>query len=567
MEPEAVRASLRVFAVKLPRTSSFFTAYANGAEMVYNASMKQQSKSKGLRCIDRRVYIHGRDTDLYSDLSHLVGHFDAEALNRLFEEQLSSSSQRKLEYAEENDPVAKLAASFEDIKIFEGVFYVYLYTGLKLDGEKIILCLEVSKNKRGQQQWQASMSWFLQHADGLRDPIRPIPDITNYGRIKSYLSEILGTTKNLALNQIREQLATSDPDVCGPIRKWPPAVTLIPKDTDEPPITLAVTEYEDDSVSLDETPLLNHPRYPRFYRYFERSILGNRSLFAQLAELAQKEEAPCGWAYIVNPEELSEQKKEKDFNPYHGLVNYIFQIFTRLCDDAEVSGTALIRYNGKLCFCTGLLGRKSGRYIYGVASEPTPDGHFQKLEWVENDYTAGRDPRLPPEGKVNHGLPYPANWTRSPGDLICQYEKLQGLAERIDFDHILDDHPERLPLTFFLTAPDGHTRSINKTYARKAISDAIEEARKRVQANYRYVQPGYYRGQITLQLPLCLEASPAPNAYLVLTRHREDEGHYWAPTLLPPSMAYYNSRVITPQERNAWEDNFFAEIRRNQDVL
>lgn len=328
-----------------------------------------------------------------------------------------------------------------------------------------------------------------------------------------------------------------------------------------------MTEYEDGSVSLDETPLLNHPRYPRFYRYFERSILGNRSLFAQLAELAQKEEAPCGWAYIVNPEELSEQKKEKDFNPYHGLVNYIFQIFTRLCDDAEVSGTALIRYNGKLCFCTGLLGRKSGRYIYGVASEPTPDGHFQKLEWVENDYTAGRDPRLPPEGKVNHGLPYPANWTRSPGDLICQYEKLQGLAERIDFDHILDDHPERLPLTFFLTAPDGHTRSINKTYARKAISDAIEEARKRVQANYRYVQPGYYRGQITLQLPLCLEDSPAPNAYLVLTRHREDEGRYWAPTLLPPSMAYYNSRVITPQERNAWEDNFFAEIRRNQDVL
>ena len=59
-------------------------------------------------------------------------------------------------------------------------------------------------------------------------------------------------------------------------------------------------------------------------------------------------------------------------------------------------------------------------------------------------------------------------------------------------------------------------------------------------------------------MPLLLDGSEHANAFLVLVEN--EDGVYEAPTLLTPSMAYYNARAITPQETAVWEDCFFAEI-------
>jgi hypothetical protein len=155
-------------------------------------------------------------------------------------------------------------------------------------------------------------------------------------------------------------------------------------------------------------------------------------------------------------------------------------------------------------------------------------------------------------------LPKPANWTREPGALICQCEKLIGLESRINLEHILfhDAHAERFPPNFFVQRAG--LKVFNSTKARKCLLTALKKACQEAQRNPRYAIPGYYQGRITLQLPLLLDGSEHANAFLVLVEN--EDGVYEAPTLLTPSMAYYNARPIAPQESATWKDIFFAEI-------
>lgn len=333
-------------------------------------------------------------------------------------------------------------------------------------------------------------------------------------------------------------------------------------------------DYPDDNHALiDCRDLIAAPNCPGACKYFHYSVWRNPDLLARLADMAQEEDPRCGWRYLATGRREEDGPEEAWQSKYGGLRLYLFNLLVRIFDDERVrqelersnpeearrfGKTVVYDGEGRLCFCTGLWGRKSGFYIYGVCSDRDEDGRYHTIEWVENDYLRnGRDSRLPPDdGAGNYGLPYPAHWTREPEKLVCQYRKLGGMEARTALEHFIHDHADRFPKECYRNAAG----ALDFEMAKKRIMDAVYAARKKVQANYRYALPGYYRGKIILLLPLCLANSEDPDAYLVLCEGQD--GNYFAPSLLTPSMAYYSARVVIPQETGAWERSFFAELKR-----
>lgn len=333
-------------------------------------------------------------------------------------------------------------------------------------------------------------------------------------------------------------------------------------------------DYPDDGCAvIDCSDLIADPDCPGACKYFHYSVWRNPDLLARLADMAQEEDPRCGWRYLATGRREEDGPEEAWQSKYGGLRLYLFNLLVRIFDDERVrqelersnpeearrfGKTVVYDGEGRLCFCTGLWGRKSGFYIYGVCSDRDEDGRYHTIEWVENDYLRnGRDSRLPPDdGAGNYGLPYPAHWTREPEKLVCQYRKLGGMEARTALEHFIHDHADRFPKECYRNAAG----ALDFEMAKKRIMDAVYAARKKVQANYRYALPGYYRGKIILLLPLCLANSEDPDAYLVLCEGQD--GNYFAPSLLTPSMAYYSARVVIPQETGAWERSFFAELKR-----
>ena len=380
---------------------------------------------------------------------------------------------------------------------------------------------------------------------------RPIPLITNLTEASRLLSYIFGGKTVSRKEEILEQLKSKECEE--------PVFLSFQSKIGAETIELSLLQETGGKVRIDCTPLFMHLRCPMPYQCFPVDALYDEQLLSVLAEMTrQVNDSPCKWEDCSgNP----------NHHKYWSLGDYLFELLTRLGDDQKEKeeqkcqcADALIFYEGHLCFCTGLTGKKSGNYIYGVCSKKDETGRYQQIEWVENDYKNGRDARLPPASRnENHGLPLPANWTREPARLVCQYDKLGKLEDRINFYHILNDHAERLPQRFFLRNVKTGEMELNKRLAEGAIKAAIPVARKRVQANYRYAIPGYYHGRIMLQLPLCLDDSEEPNAYLVLLENKE--GMYFVPTLLSVAMAYRASRVIIPEESAALEKSLFSQMQ------
>ena len=427
-----------------------------------------------------------------------------------------------------------------------------LATNCLVDECEIIVKLHVSKNSRGSQPYQGKLSFWAEHeATGQSYRLERPPYVENFDECRTLAALVLeDVSGNEVSEMIRFELMTMDKPVimlCGGGISYS--------------LRLIQPEDEKENVRIDCSPLLNSDKCPRQYRVLSYAAYNNTENLRALADLAQPENTPCGWANRL------EDGKHVDRDNLDGLRYYLMNVVARLYDDEQVAkGSALIRYDNdtKLCFCTGLVGRATGRYIYGVCGNKDANGVFHSVVWVENDFCDNeRNSLLPPEiDNKNHGLPFPANWTREPDALICQYSKIGKFEDNTNWTHILYDHRERLStLGFCNVSPEDPAW---EPAAKQAIIKAVYEARKRVQGNYRYVMPGFYNGRISLQLPLCIAGRGVPDAYLVLIDQGPNKP-YFSPTLLTPMMAYNNARAITPQERSAWE-YLFHEIQMDLDI-
>ena len=527
-------------------------------------------KTKGSRVESKKSGFFSQDIvfieaqNLFAQLRALAGNFNSNAFNKRIEAQLAGVNGETLGvYRDGTDSYQEVSGFLNALRF--APCEIMFDTGLCLNKDKfemenvqIYLNLRVvPQEEKGGYRYRATYNFYAyKEGEDAMDPCYPMPTVVNWYEVTRLLSPILGMTRKLVEKALYKSYL------------WGKHLEITSdKYVDDATIALRVKQEDGCGVVLDEAQLLRHPRCPKVYQLFPFGFFDNEERLAALIEMAQDEAAPCKWDYYVGEEFVAKNG---------ALGHYLTNVFTRLYDDQnsldpyelgnckskglrERTANALVYYDDKLCFCTGLQGRKSGNYIYAVCSKRDGDGKFNAIEWVENDYVSGRDTRLPPStSDGNFGLPYPPNWTRKPEELICQYKRLRGLEGRINFKHILNEVDEsRFSSRFFITV--GGTRILNTTILHQEIINAVAVARKKVQANYRCVIPGYYHGKITLQLPLCLDNSEVPNFYLVLVDN--EEVGYEAPTMLTPSMAYYNSRVITPQEDSVWENTFFAEVR------
>lgn len=516
-------------------------------------------KKRGLLS-QNRVYIDLKN--FFPQLNWLAGNFNQNRLHKRIEDQLSGVNGEPLVVYK--DGRVKEVVGFSSALLLAPC-EISFDTGMCLSEEKfeisdagLFVVLDVKPQpEKGTYRYRATYTWYVQeaNADEMRE-CHPMPLVENWHQVTQLLAPVLGVTRKVAKKQLCKSYL------------WDRIFSVSSdKHPEDGPIQLQAETLNDNRVFLDENPLITHPRCPKVYQIFPVGFFEREAVLAPLIDCVQEEIAPCKWDYYNDG---------KLVTPNGALGNYLINVFTRVYDDQESpdpfvlkkrdpecpdtgDSCGLKRYNGTLCFCTGLQGKKSGNYIYAVCSELDPNNRYTKIEWVENDYSKGRDPRLPPDTEDgNHGLPYPPNWTRRPEELICQYKRLSGLEERINFKHIFTEiDSSRFSSRFYRTTADGK-QVLNTTILRQEICDAVKVARKCVQANYRCVIPGYYHGKITLQLPLRLDQSVYPNFYLVLVDNPEKG--YEAPTILTPSMAYYNSRIITPQEKSEWENTFFAEV-------
>ena len=80
------------------------------------------------------------------------------------------------------------------------------------------------------------------------------------------------------------------------------------------------------------------------------------------------------------------------------------------------------------------------------------------------------------------------------------------------------------------------------------LEGSINNAIKRVTANYKLAVPQYFGGKIQLLLPLCFDKTDKPYLALALTKMEGD--YYQGHTCLTMEMAYNNARLISKPESN-----------------
>ena len=284
--------------------------------------------------------------------------------------------------------------------------------------------------------------------------------------------------------------------------------------------------------------------------------------YTELAELALEEK----WYYGTEAPERS------DDLPI--LKSYLRYTFKRLCHENKV----LIRTDPEsheeyATFNTGLVDNKY-EYIYALLTKN--NGSTRHYWFLRRFVVAGEDlgktlvkvfNPLPRRADYFQGRIQNMLYDTTTGDLNC------------DYTHIILERVERLPLEFlqencpadflesdgitidevysegknsprgnryFTSLSDqirGNPKILNRLKNR--IRDAVDLALKKVEWNYKTAIPTYFptRNSGSLLLPLSLVDEDHVDLALVV--ERQPSGAYLGQTILPLSLAYCNSRLVT----------------------
>lgn len=123
-------------------------------------------------------------------------------------------------------------------------------------------------------------------------------------------------------------------------------------------------------------------------------------------------------------------------------------------------------------------------------------------------------------------LPRRANYFTDISDLIYDYT----LPLRASNEHILQQNLQRFP-----------SELISNPMLPTLFAGAMEQAKKRVEANYKIAVPTYYDNEICLMLPICLIEEKRTDLALAV---KKSMGFYTAKTCLTLDMAYNDARLI-----------------------
>lgn len=139
-------------------------------------------------------------------------------------------------------------------------------------------------------------------------------------------------------------------------------------------------------------------------------------------------------------------------------------------------------------------------------------------------------------GNLNIGTyPERADYFADPSLLVFDWR----LNINTQYTHILDDEDNKTRLPKCV---------LEAERPEFVLTGAIDNAIKRVMANYKLAVPQHFKGRVQLLLPLCFGKSDVPDLALTLTKMQA--GFYQGHTCLTMDMAYNNARLISKPESN-----------------
>ncbi len=255
------------------------------------------------------------------------------------------------------------------------------------------------------------------------------------------------------------------------------------------------------------------------------------------------------------------------------LRNYLAYTFKRLCFEGKIVIKNHPERNEEYAaFNTGLVDRKY-EYIYALFKRNTL---YEGAYWYLVAFVVPGEDIGKTLVDVFNPLPERANYFENKIENML-YDTTTGELS-CDYTHILSERVYRLPLEFLIeNCPNdflcidgvniediydkpldedkkeyfrqlgikikGNARVLNRLKNR--LEDAVDLALKRVEWNYKTAIPMYYptKNQGSLLLPLALVDEEHVDLALVV--ERKLSGAYQGQTILPLSMAYSNSRLVT----------------------
>lgn len=244
------------------------------------------------------------------------------------------------------------------------------------------------------------------------------------------------------------------------------------------------------------------------------------------------------------------------------LKNYVCNTYYRL----NLEGKICISEDGSFAaFNTGLV---DGRFddIY-LCFEP----QVGQVPWRFVGFAASGNRALKKRvNKTFNPLPQTAQYFDKIEDLLFDPSR----ELQVDFEHVLIDNVDRLPLEFLAQELSQSVEAVSAIEAiqtcasvdceslyeqlsdiietdsrvyrtlRNRLEDAIDIARRRVRWNFKTAIPSYYprANSMSLLLPLCLIGEQHADAALVV--QLQESGIYQGQTILTIEQAYTNARLI-----------------------
>lgn len=230
--------------------------------------------------------------------------------------------------------------------------------------------------------------------------------------------------------------------------------------------------------------------------------------------------------------ELADLSEEEDWQ-YHNtpndhefpiLYNYIRHTYGRVAEERKISlsdngdfacfNSGLVTTNQEPIFASFEANRREGAQPWYFK------GWYRSGQWELNIFPA---------------LPSLAHYFDDPSVLVFDTRK----NLRVNIEHIIEETPrDRFPDPF---------RSMGNFPLQSVLNGAIANARERVRRNYKAAIPQFYRREIQLLLPLCLNDPKQADLALVVEIH---ENFYRAATCLTLDMAYNNARLLARPDRD-----------------
>lgn len=233
------------------------------------------------------------------------------------------------------------------------------------------------------------------------------------------------------------------------------------------------------------------------------------------------------FAFCHNYEEkiksLAQMSPEKwSFGDSDDLVilrNYIEYTFLKLFDEGKVLET-----EAYALFHTGLY----TQHLEEIYAYFEPNRAEDRQKWFLVGFQTGY--------QLKHSaiteFPKRANYFSNPAELVFD----TNCDILLQYQHIINE-PQN-----FLRIPE-QIRSNPSGMLRTLFDGAIKNAKIMIDSNYKNAVPQYYKGQIQLLVPMCLQDSNQPDLALVVSKH-DTNSIYLGHTCLTLDMAYNNARLI-----------------------